>query len=70
MLYQMNDPLLSYACRRVTELEALLLGDVPETLRPGEVGHVLSQLENNGMEIKDHFRHNSTLGRLNREFKL
>lgn len=40
------DPLLKYACRRVAELESLLLVDVPETVWPAEVGMVYSQIEN------------------------
>lgn len=36
------DPLLQYACRRVAELESLLLLDVPETVWPAEVGMVYS----------------------------
>ena len=34
------DPLLQYACRRVAELESLLLVEVPETVWPEEVGLV------------------------------
>ncbi|WP_368894554.1 hypothetical protein [Kluyvera ascorbata] len=44
----MNDPLLEYACKRVIELEGLLLVDVPETVWPAEVGMVLSQVEVSG----------------------
>lgn len=40
------DPLLKYACRRVAELESLLLVDVPETVWPAEVGMAYSQIEN------------------------
>lgn len=40
------DPLLEYACRRVTELETLLLVDVQDTVWPAEVGMVYSQIEN------------------------
>lgn len=39
------DPLLEYACKRVIELEGLLLVDVPETVWPAEVGMVFSQIE-------------------------
>ncbi|HFV0559255.1 TPA: hypothetical protein ACH7TX_000879 [Escherichia coli] len=39
------DPLLQYACRRVAELESLLLVDVPDTVWPSEVGLVFSQVE-------------------------
>lgn len=41
----MMDPLLEYACKRVIELEGLLLVDVPETVWPAEVGMVFSQVE-------------------------
>ena len=42
------DPLLQYACRRVAELESLLLVDVSETVWPAEVGMVYSQIDNVG----------------------
>ena len=42
------DPLLQYACRRVTELETLLLVDVQDTVWPAEVGMVYRQIENAG----------------------
>lgn len=42
------DHLLKYACRRVAELENLLLVEVPETVWPAEVGMVYSQIENAG----------------------
>lgn len=42
------DPLLQYACRRVAELESLLLVDVPDTVWPSEVGLVFSQVEGAG----------------------
>ncbi|TKK20229.1 hypothetical protein EcCFBP13530_06660 [Enterobacter cancerogenus] len=42
------DPLLEYACRRVAELESLLLVEVPETVWPAEVSMVYSQIENAG----------------------
>ena len=38
-------PLLEYACKRVIELESLLLVEVPETVWPAEVSMVLSQVE-------------------------
>ena len=34
------DLLLEYACKRVIELEGLLLVEVPETVWPAEVGMV------------------------------
>lgn len=40
------DLLLKYACRRVIELENILLVGVPETVWPAEVGIVFSQIEN------------------------
>ncbi|HEG1754152.1 hypothetical protein UXP21_02695 [Enterobacter kobei] len=42
------DPLLKYACRRVAELESLLLVDISETVWPAEVGIVYSQVESAG----------------------
>lgn len=39
------DPLLEYACKRIAELEGLLLVEVPETVWPAEVGMVFSQIE-------------------------
>ncbi|XGI79980.1 hypothetical protein ACED16_24155 [Enterobacter hormaechei] len=42
------DHLLKYACRRVAELEDLLLVEVPETVWPTEVDMVYSQIENAG----------------------
>ena len=42
------DPLLQYACRRVAELESLLLVEVSETVWRAEVGMVYSQIENAG----------------------
>lgn len=42
------EPSLEYACRRVQELEALLLVSVPETVWPAEVRMVFSQIENAG----------------------
>lgn len=40
------DPLLQYACRRVAELESLLLVEVSETVWPAGVGMVYSQIDN------------------------
>lgn len=40
------DPLLKYACRRVAELESMLLVEISETAWPAEVGMVYSQVEN------------------------
>lgn len=40
------DPILDYACKRITELERLLLPDVPETVWPAEVGMVFGQVDN------------------------
>lgn len=42
------EPSLEYACKRIVELEGLLLVDVPETVWPAEVAMVLSQVENAG----------------------
>ncbi|MDE7915282.1 hypothetical protein [Enterobacter kobei] len=42
------DPLLQYACRRLAELESLLLVDVTDTVWPAEVGLVYSQIESAG----------------------
>ncbi|HCA9725814.1 TPA: hypothetical protein ACXRZ0_001745 [Klebsiella pneumoniae] len=42
------EPALEYACRRVQELEALLLVSVQETVWPAEVRMVFSQIENAG----------------------
>lgn len=42
------DPSLEYACKRIVELEGLLLVDVPETVWPAEVAMVFSQVENAG----------------------
>ncbi|MFT4239126.1 MAG: hypothetical protein QM587_15755 [Klebsiella sp.] len=43
------DPSLEYACKRILELEQLLLVDVPETVWPAEVAMVLSQIESAGV---------------------
>lgn len=50
------DPLLKYACRRVIELENILLVAVPETVWPAEVGMVYSQIENAGALPAHHQR--------------
>ncbi|WP_336240645.1 hypothetical protein [Citrobacter werkmanii] len=42
------DAVLSYTIKRITELEALLLPDVPETVWPEEVKSVFSQIERAG----------------------
>lgn len=42
------DASLKYACKRVQELESLLLVEVPETVWPAEVIMVFSQIENSG----------------------
>lgn len=44
----MTDSLISYACSRISELESLLLVDVPETVWPAEVALVYSQVESAG----------------------
>ena len=43
------DPSLEYACKRILELEQLLLVDVPETVWPAEVAMVLSKVESAGV---------------------
>lgn len=50
------DPLLKFACRRMIELENLLLVAVPETVWPAEVGMVYSQIENAGALPAHHQR--------------
>ncbi|EPH1406032.1 hypothetical protein MMK79_004770 [Klebsiella oxytoca] len=42
------DSSLEYACKRLQELESLLLVDVPETVWPAEVAMVYSQIESAG----------------------
>ncbi|HHT0550769.1 TPA: hypothetical protein ACTW9E_003395 [Klebsiella michiganensis] len=42
------EPSLEYACKRIVELEGLLLVDVPETVWPAEVAMVISQVESAG----------------------
>ncbi|EPK5546261.1 hypothetical protein L7L52_003326 [Klebsiella pneumoniae] len=39
---------LKYACKRIQELEGLLLVDVPETVWPAEVSMVFTQIESAG----------------------
>lgn len=41
----MMDSSLEYACKRLQELESLLLVDVPETVWPAEVSMVFAQIE-------------------------
>ena len=50
------EPSLEYACKRIVELEGLLLVDVPETVWPAEVAMVLSQLESAGVLPAHHQR--------------
>ena len=42
------EPSLEYACKRIQELESLLLVDVPETVWPAEVAMVLSEVKTSG----------------------
>ncbi|HDH7790222.1 TPA: hypothetical protein ACGQTX_003007 [Raoultella ornithinolytica] len=42
------EPSLEYACKRIMELEQLLLVDVPETVWPAEVAMVFTQIESAG----------------------
>lgn len=42
------DPSLEYACKRIMELEQLLLVEVPETVWPTEVAMVFTQIESAG----------------------
>ncbi|CAH5001078.1 hypothetical protein AI2623V1_1344, partial [Klebsiella oxytoca] len=42
------DTSLEYACKRIQELETLLLVDVPETVWPAEVAMVFSEVKNAG----------------------
>lgn len=42
------EPSLEYACKRIMELEQLLLVDVPETVWPAEVAMVFTQIERAG----------------------
>lgn len=41
-------PSLEYACKRIMELEQLLLVEVPETVWPTEVAMVFTQVESAG----------------------
>ncbi|HEM8233707.1 TPA: hypothetical protein ACGJN3_000716 [Klebsiella aerogenes] len=50
------DPSLEYACKRVQELESLLLVDIPEAVWPAEVGMVFAQIENAGTLPAHHQR--------------
>ena len=52
----MTDSLISYACSRISELESLLLVDVPETVWPAEVAMVYSQVERAGDLTAHHQR--------------
>lgn len=47
---------LEYACKRITELERLLLPDVPETVWPAEVGMVFGQVDGAGQLPAHHQR--------------
>ncbi|GAA6556447.1 MULTISPECIES: hypothetical protein [Klebsiella pneumoniae complex] len=47
------DPSLEYACKRIQELESLLLVDVPETVWPAEVAMVFSEVQSAG-ELPEH----------------
>ena len=42
------EPSMEYACKLITELERLLLPNVPETVWPAEVEMVFAQVENAG----------------------
>ncbi|WP_416329132.1 hypothetical protein [Raoultella planticola] len=42
------EPSLEYACKRIMELEQLLLVEVPETVWPTEVAMVFTQIESAG----------------------
>lgn len=42
------EPSLEYACKRIMELEQLLLLEVPETVWPTEVAMVFTQVESAG----------------------
>ncbi|EJD6651199.1 hypothetical protein [Klebsiella pneumoniae] len=47
------EPSLEYACKRIMELEQLLLVEVPETVWPTEVAMVFTQVESAG-ELPTH----------------
>ncbi len=48
------DPSLEYACKRIMELEQLLLVDLPDTVWPAEVALVLLQVESSGEHSAHH----------------
>ncbi|WP_241366368.1 hypothetical protein [Klebsiella quasipneumoniae] len=50
------DSSLEYACKRLQELESLLLVDVPETVWPAEVSMVFAQIEKAGTLPAHHQR--------------
>ena len=50
------EPSLEYACKRIVELEGLLLVDVPETVWPAEVAMVFTQIESAGKLPAHHQR--------------
>lgn len=50
------DSSLEYACKRLQELESLLLVDVPETVWPAEVSMVFAQIEKSGTLPAHHQR--------------
>ncbi|WP_130993766.1 hypothetical protein [Klebsiella variicola] len=50
------DSSLEYACKRLQELESLLLVDVPETVEPAEVSMVFAQIEKAGTLPAHHQR--------------
>ncbi|CAM4395213.1 hypothetical protein ACV0NV_004618 [Klebsiella pneumoniae] len=50
------DSSLEYACKRLQELESLLLADVPETVWPAEVSMVFAQIEKAGTLPAPHQR--------------
>lgn len=50
------DASLKYACKRVQELEGMLLVDIPETVWPAEVSMVFAQIENAGTLPAHHQR--------------
>ena len=50
------DSSLEYACKRLQELESLLLVDVPETVWPAEVSMVFSLIKNAGTLPAHHQR--------------
>ncbi|EPG8761768.1 TPA: hypothetical protein ACUB6Y_004612 [Raoultella ornithinolytica] len=50
------EPSLQYACKRILELEQLLLVEVPETVWPTEVAMVFTQIESAGKLPAHHQR--------------